>query len=291
VFHQGEQRLASVITSDTHPPVPVHCLLIPPRQSPFLSFILSALPRDPKRGTPLEEVEEEDGPALTNVSAPSYAHLDGPKNGKNSRRLNKIMDVSQGHTTRRRRSTPTSKSRSRSRLTLDAPAHRTSTFLLQLLVCILSASTLATAQTHTETDPELAGDEASCLFGVDQKEINRLFSEGQLSFYLDHIGLSIPPPAFGRPLILSSRPHSQVARRHVSSCVNVQRSTSPALSSLQARTRNSPPRVILTKTRRRPWSGSSGDGVGRLSSQYSISLEAFMTFLSAKRRLSYQSAS
>jgi hypothetical protein len=201
------------------------------------------------------------------------------------------MDISQGHEPRHRRPTSTSKSRSRSRLTLDAPAHRTSTFLLQLLVCILSASTLATAQTHTETDPELAGDEASCLFGVDQKEINRLFSEGQLSFYLDHIGLSIPPPAFGRPLILSSRPHSQVARRHVSSCVNVQRSTSPALSSLQARTRNSPPRVILTKTRRRPWSGSSGDGVGRLSSQYSISLEAFMTFLSAKRRLSYQSAS
>jgi hypothetical protein len=77
-------------------------------------------------------------------------------------------------------------------LTLDAPAHRTSTFLLQLLVCILSASTLATAQTNTETDPELAGDEASCLFGVDQKEINRLFSEGQLSSYLDHIGLSTP---------------------------------------------------------------------------------------------------
>jgi hypothetical protein len=102
------------------------------------------------------------------------------------------MDVSQGHSIRRRRSTPTSKSKSRSRPTLDAPAHRTSTFLLQLLVCILSASTLATAQTNTETDPELAGDEASCLFGVDQKEINRLFSEGQLSSYLDRIGLSTP---------------------------------------------------------------------------------------------------
>lgn len=102
------------------------------------------------------------------------------------------MDISQGHEPRHRRPTSTSKSRSRSRLTLDAPAHRTSTFLLQLLVCILSASTLATAQTHTETDPELAGDEASCLFGVDQKEINRLFSEGQLSFYLYLFGLSTP---------------------------------------------------------------------------------------------------
>jgi hypothetical protein len=48
----------------------------PLRQSPFLSFIPSALPRDPKRGTPSEEVEEEDGPALTNVFDPFYAHPD-----------------------------------------------------------------------------------------------------------------------------------------------------------------------------------------------------------------------
>jgi hypothetical protein len=106
------------------------------------------------------------------------------------------MDISQGHITRRRRPPSTSKSKSRSRLTLDAPAHRTSTFLLQLLVCILSASTLATAQTNTETDPELAGDEASCLFGVDQKEINRLFSEGQLSASIYIASVSLSPAAF-----------------------------------------------------------------------------------------------
>jgi hypothetical protein len=81
---------------------------------------------------------------------------------------------------------------------LDAPAHRTSTFLLQLLVCILSASTLATAQTNTETDPELAGDEASCLFGVDQKEINRLFSEGQLSASIYIASVSLPLQLFGQ---------------------------------------------------------------------------------------------
>ena len=50
----------------------------------------------------------------------------------------------------------------------------TSFFLLQILVCILSASTLVSAQTDTDD----LGDGSACLSGVDQKEINRLFSEG-----------------------------------------------------------------------------------------------------------------